>query len=341
MRFKTLIIFGLLFSLQGFASEKCHRLIQKYFNKSMDVRLGLRDTLDQKKFKSLGMEFEGVVVQNLTYFQISEQVQKALKDLGLDAQIKEIGEFNDHYEIQYYSGGELKKVSVLTDGSLISTTLGYPVEITSPIMRNTTEVWQYLSLIQMLGRRIDLRAEEDFGGIHVHYGAKDLTTEQLSHILKVFYVAEHKIIEKFEVKETRQISQMNNVPNAIHILSTHYKKGTLVKDIFDEVPLDRTLIAYKPETMTIELRIFNSNFLSDEHFANIDFSVNLLDDLLKNKDNIEDVSKEYREAALEKGFDFSSLSKGYHINQDIEESYQAQDPYLAQFMALKNGEEDK
>lgn len=340
MRFKTLIILGLLFSLQGLASEKCHRLIQKYFNKSMDVRLGLRDTLDQKKFESLGMEFEGVVIQDLNYFQISEHIQKALKDMGLDAQIKEIGEFNDHYEIQYYSGSELKKVSVLTDGSLINTTFGYPVEITSPIMRNTKEVWQYLSLIQMLGRRIDLRAEEEFGGIHVHYGAKDLTTEQLSHILKVFYVAEKKIIEKFEVKDTRQISAMNNTPNIIHILTTNYKKGTLVKDIVDEVPLDRTLIAYKPETMTIELRIFNSNFLSDEHFANIDFSVNLLDELLKNKDNIDEISKEYTQAALEKGFDFDSLLRGYHINQDVEESYMEEDPYLTQFMSLKNGEED-
>lgn len=281
--------------------------------------------------QSVGMEFEGVIPQDMTNYDLAEHISNYLNDKGIPNTVeKEYRSDEDLYVIQFHFNNSLHTLSVLDDASLNESTLGKGVEITSPIMRSEEETNLFLDLLQDLKRKEILKTEDDLGGIHIHYGASSIKVGELKTILQFFYLNSSTLKSAFKMKNTRIQDNPISLITAIDLLS-EYSPDTLVKDLTKSINFPKSLIRYKDETQTLEARVFNSSLEENEQIANINFTKKILDNLLNAPTEFqEEINSIYLNAKSRLDPMEIKRHSGLNDNEIDAES----DPYLASLFAL-------
>lgn len=323
------LILTLFLSLVAHGNE-CFTLISKVFKETSLYK----EVLTFKPGQSLGMEFEGTISEGLSNYDIALIISDLYKDSGLKAHVVKDNSDESAYQVVFYHGNIEKKLTVLDDTSLNNSKIGKGIEITSPVMTSDKDVKLFTSTLQQLKNAKILNTEDDLGGIHIHYGVPNLTIGQLKTVMKFFYLNSQTVKSAFKMRETRmQINSMSMVA-AIDNLEK-YPSNALVKDTDLKVFFPKSIIRYKEEIETLELRVFNSSLDTNEQLKDINFTLRVFETLLEVSEEFsEKVMQVYTYARLRMDPEEVRFYSGLHDNEIDSDG----DPYLQSLFALISGQ---
>lgn len=320
-----LFILALSFTSLTFANE-CFTLISKVFKETEQMT----KVLTFKPGQTLGMEFEGTVSEGLSNYDIAIIIKDLYKSSGLDAIVVKDTEEESAYKVVFTQNNRERSLTVLDDVSLNNTKSGKGIEITSPVMTSEEDVLLYTSTLQQLKHANILKTEDELGGIHLHYGVPNLTIGQLKTVMKFFYLNSQTVKSAFKMKPSRmQIDAMSMVAPIDSL--ENYQSKNLVSETDLKVFFPKSIIRYKEEIGTLELRVFNSSLELNEQLKDINFTLRVFDTILAADEELsQKITEVYKYARLRMDPEQVKFYSGLHDNEIDSEG----DPYLQSLFAL-------
>jgi hypothetical protein len=256
--------------------SSCKNVLKTFFRKNRKPI-----SINHDFHTTVGIEFEGLISSHLSYKDIGEFIKSYLskKNPHIIYEVEEIAYMTR-------GGGILRKVLVRSKSSdqeyiytikfeeSLDAPLGKDgVEITSPILRKTSDLDEFTSVLEHLkGHQVDEFPQG--GGIHVHYGLK--RTPSLKQTYKLYKYLDQmydSLIKTLDVDKSR----MHYLKRADFQLLVERIRIKLMKEeghehIDEEFARgQRSLIRFVSQYGTVEMRVFDSTMSGDHLNIYTDF----------------------------------------------------------------------
>ena len=214
---------------------------------------------------TVGFEFEGSLPIQISYLDVAKRVKEKVSKLYPDRVI-ELEEVDYDYGLSDYkvlikNESETLIISVKADMSLYFEDKSLNgIEITSPVMRTHNDYMNFLTVLEDL-KELNLKARQDVGGIHFHYGLPlDRTYAELVPLYEVFAKSYDSLLNYFKANPGRGFQDVDKFLESFNQL----KK---VASDMPELPIrsyqvgalhSRSILRVLPTINTWEIRFFNS-----------------------------------------------------------------------------------
>jgi hypothetical protein len=257
--------------------NNCKSLIQSLLKKSN------RSIVIEHDFQTtLGVEFEGLMPDDLSYKDLGEILSKILSQKKPDIS----------YEVEEViymtrAGGVLRKalVKYKKDGRDYIYTIKYDetlsprfttkaVEITTPILHSSEDLDDFTAALRKLKEHYIEESPKD-GGIHIHYALKKTPSlEQTYKLYKSIDQMYNSLITTFKVGEQRMhFLERSKLKELVEKLRKKTMNDVSTIDINEnELRNERTLVRFVERYGTVELRVFNSTMSQNRINIYADFS---------------------------------------------------------------------
>lgn len=253
MRLLRLFIpfFFFLVSFNAYSTD-CFKLINNIFRAKRTKVI----YPNENKYKSLGLEVEGVVDGKYSFFEIAASIENLLEKKFDEVRIIKLGFAEYGVQFKSFIETDWNMISILRDGSIKEGENQKGLEITSPIMRSTSDIKTHLKVIDHVKKEFNFNSVSS-GGVHVHYGVQNVSLDTIINFKKFYYMMTQQIISAVGFHPDRELAGLGGLKNDIENLEDFRRIG-VVKKIFEGFAQHNTLIKYSKEYETIENKIFNS-----------------------------------------------------------------------------------
>lgn len=248
---------------------------------------------------TVGFEFEGAIPAQLTYQDVAKRIKDKAQELYPERTIElEEVEYDyglSDYKVLIFGDEETLTISVKSDMSLSmeDKTLN-GIEITSPIMKTQKDYMNFLTLLEDL-KELNLKARQDVGGIHFHYGLPlDRTYADLVPLYEVFAKGYESLLNYFKANPGRGFQSVDKFVESFDELKKVAKSNP-------ELPIrnysvsqlhNRSILRILPPLHTWEIRFFNSTLDPEINEFYREFSDRLYSMWLKRDPRLQDFLRE-------------------------------------------------
>ncbi|MCF8057722.1 MAG: amidoligase family protein [Bacteriovoracaceae bacterium] len=248
---------------------------------------------------TVGFEFEGAIPAQLTYLDVAKRIKDKAQELYPERTIElEEVEYDyglSDYKVLIIGDEETLTISVKSDMSLsIEDKTLNGIEITSPIMKTQKDYMNFLTLLEDL-KELNLKARQDVGGIHFHYGLPlDRTYADLVPLYEVFAKGYESLLNYFKANPGRGFQSVDKFVESFDELKRVAKSNP-------ELPIrnysvsqlhNRSILRILPPLHTWEIRFFNSTLAPEINEFYREFSDRLYSMWLKRDPRLQDFLRE-------------------------------------------------
>ncbi|MCH2535002.1 MAG: amidoligase family protein [Bdellovibrionales bacterium] len=275
---KYLLTFFVLLSLNsaGWAQSQCELMFQE----KLWGQKFYHAYKPSKEPITVGIEVEALVPTKIGLSGIvkilESEIQKTYGEVFVDHRPDSLIE----YRVSYYKSGTQYTYQVHrgwhgTNKKFID------AEISSPIVRDKNDLDFFLNTLNILKRKVKLKAQPSQAGVHVHFGFSKTSEAELGFLITLFSVLEKQILQTFSTTNSRQNRYTNTSSESL----LYYLQNTPVNQlrlnsmysVVSEKKKNYALnILSLQKYETVEMRLFNSSVNASHVLQMVNFTVGFM-----------------------------------------------------------------